>query len=301
MLLPSFFIIDFTKRDHFLDVQIPENAFISFKINPASIHLIESFYKKLFLSSGNNSFCLLIELNSEIKKVDEQFATIIELLVSFSFHSKYVKTSQGNPFFLFEIDLPDADNYISTIRKAFNDQGYKDIEVIKVYNKSTPASKDEARSVYFSVNENMDSLCSEYTNSIKQLTSGSPLFFFMNDSRSFPELLDRIEKTETMIHESMPQTYSLLKENALLKVKQHELILEMELLQEQLNSLSNYRLHHSADSMYKRQITELLNFYKNEYEILPIWYKRFGHIVKVLTGKRTFRSLFDKKASKYRK
>ncbi len=301
MLLPSFFIIDLTKHDHFPNVQMPENAFISFKIDPASFHLIDSFYKKLFLSSPKNSFCLLIELNSEIKKRDEQFDTIAELLVSFSFHSKYLKTGQGNPFFLFETDLPDADNYISTIRKVFKEHGYKDIEAIKVYNKSTPASKDENRNVYFRVNGNIDSLSSEYSNSIKQLTSDSTLFFFMNDSQSLPELLDRIEKTETIIHESMPQAYGLLKENMFLKAKQRELILERELLQEQLDSLSSYQLHQSSDSRYKRQITELLNFYKNEYEILPIWYKRFGHIIKVLTGKRTFRSLFDKKTPKYRK
>jgi hypothetical protein len=32
--------------------------------------------------------------------------------------------------------------------------------------------------------------------------------------------------------------------------------------------------------------------------VLPLWYKRFGHIIKVLTGKRSFKSLFDDKAKK---
>jgi hypothetical protein len=37
---------------------------------------------------------------------------------------------------------------------------------------------------------------------------------------------------------------------------------------------------------------DILAWYKKEYEILPLWYKKFGHIIKVLTGKRTFKSLF---------
>ena len=36
----------------------------------------------------------------------------------------------------------------------------------------------------------------------------------------------------------------------------------------------------------------ILEWYKKEYELLPMWYKKFGQIIKVLTGKRTFKSLF---------
>ena len=45
----------------------------------------------------------------------------------------------------------------------------------------------------------------------------------------------------------------------------------------------------------KKRADELLAWYHKEYEALPLWYKRFGHIVKVFTGKRTFKSLFNKR------
>jgi hypothetical protein len=48
------------------------------------------------------------------------------------------------------------------------------------------------------------------------------------------------------------------------------------------------------------EVDYILRFYKYEYEILPLWYKRFGHIIKVLQGKRSFRSLYDKKVKKYK-
>jgi hypothetical protein len=45
---------------------------------------------------------------------------------------------------------------------------------------------------------------------------------------------------------------------------------------------------------------DLRQWYHNEYEVLPLWFKRLGHIIKVLMGKRSFRSLFDENAKKHK-
>jgi len=44
---------------------------------------------------------------------------------------------------------------------------------------------------------------------------------------------------------------------------------------------------------YKDDYDILFKWYQNEYEVLPLWYKRVGHILKVMTGRRTLRSLFS--------
>ena len=44
---------------------------------------------------------------------------------------------------------------------------------------------------------------------------------------------------------------------------------------------------------YKDDYDLLFNWYHKEYEVLPLWYKRFGHIIKAFMGKRTFRSLWS--------
>ena len=36
----------------------------------------------------------------------------------------------------------------------------------------------------------------------------------------------------------------------------------------------------------------ILDWYVKEYEALPIWYKRFGHVIKVMLGKRSIKSLY---------
>jgi hypothetical protein len=51
---------------------------------------------------------------------------------------------------------------------------------------------------------------------------------------------------------------------------------------------------------YKDDYENLFKWYHNEYEILPLWYKRIGHIIKVIMGKRSFRSLFSDDVKKYK-
>ena len=42
-----------------------------------------------------------------------------------------------------------------------------------------------------------------------------------------------------------------------------------------------------------------MKWYHNEYEILPLWYKRFGHIIKVITRQKKIPSLFSDQVKKY--
>jgi len=51
------------------------------------------------------------------------------------------------------------------------------------------------------------------------------------------------------------------------------------------------QLYARLESEHKRAST-ISEWYKKEYEVLPMWYKRFGHLIKVFKGERTFKSLF---------
>jgi len=53
-------------------------------------------------------------------------------------------------------------------------------------------------------------------------------------------------------------------------------------------------------SIQKEERAKGLKYYYYEYEILPKWYKQFGHIIKVIMGKRTFKSLFSDNVKKYK-
>ena len=55
-----------------------------------------------------------------------------------------------------------------------------------------------------------------------------------------------------------------------------------------------------SKKVQEQEYYEVLNWYKNEYEILPLWYKQLGHIIKVIMGKRNFRSLLNDNVKKYK-
>jgi hypothetical protein len=55
-----------------------------------------------------------------------------------------------------------------------------------------------------------------------------------------------------------------------------------------------------SKKVQEKEYYEVLDWYHKEYEALPLWYKQFGHIIKVIIGKRRFRSLFDDNVKKYK-
>jgi hypothetical protein len=91
----------------------------------------------------------------------------------------------------------------------------------------------------------------------------------------------------------------LLHDNPHVKV----LLTEKYQLQKKLDTLKNEhrvlqeRKHNAETTIgiirnkYKDDYDTLFNWYQQEYEALPLWYKRFGQLIKVLTGKRTAKSL----------
>ncbi len=54
---------------------------------------------------------------------------------------------------------------------------------------------------------------------------------------------------------------------------------------------SNKELEKEMEFLKSNRDT-IRDWYEKEYEVLPLWYKRFGHVLKVMTGKRSFKSLY---------
>ena len=98
---------------------------------------------------------------------------------------------------------------------------------------------------------------------------------------------------------------ALLQENPLAY-----LLFEMVALQNNQNwSLHQSELWQNRASLYlsfialgkkvgEQEYYDIKNWYHTEYEVLPLWFKRLGHIVKVVIGKRSFKSLFADKIKK---
>lgn len=302
MILRSFIILDVSKYDDLPDVDIPEGAYIGYKITSTSMSAIDKFYKKVFLSPRTYRFCLLIDLDNDLCEVSTEPDSVLDFLVSFTFHSNYLKTNHDNPVVLVEIGRITSDMYIPVIRQAFKSHGYDDIQAMIIGDDDGSLFEHYHENIRFDLNKNFECLPSKYLSAIKKVSSAQSFFsFFLEYPGDIPMFLNIIKETEIVIRKDLPQIYSLLTENGSLNIEENKLMSKLELLQEEINSLNNYHLNYNLTiTRYKSQVAELMKFYKNEYEILPTWYKRLGHIVKVLMGKRTFRSLFDHNVNKYK-
>jgi len=75
---------------------------------------------------------------------------------------------------------------------------------------------------------------------------------------------------------------------------------EAEMIRWENRSLLYRHFLQLSKQVQEQEYYEVINWYNHEYEILPLWYKQFGHIIKVLMGKRSFRSLFSDNVKKYK-
>ncbi|QHL85950.1 hypothetical protein GU926_00220 [Nibribacter ruber] len=102
-------------------------------------------------------------------------------------------------------------------------------------------------------------------------------------------------KTEIEFGKAEEVTYTLMMQNLTLQKKVKKLEELYVASTKELNNQKEYlTIYHS-----KSESLGINEFYFHEYEVLPLWYKRLGHIIKVMTGRRTFQSLYDKNAKKY--
>lgn len=115
------------------------------------------------------------------------------------------------------------------------------------------------------------------------------IFIEGHDLRQTIALEEALHRHCTALLQDNPPLQALLTEKNQLQKKLDTLKSKHRVLQE--------RMHNAETtigiirSKYKDDYDTLFSWYQQEYEALPLWYKRFGQLIKVLTGKRTAKSL----------
>lgn len=142
-----------------------------------------------------------------------------------------------------------------------------------------------------------EALAAGYGQLLRQEQEGSqPIFFYASSLEILESALLCLREAEEAFRQEEPRLYSLMTVNGRLEK-------QMGILRAKLDSTEAELSHHRqyVEVLRSNHATkELQDYYTHEYEILPLWYKRLGHILKVLTGKRTFRSLFRDGVKKYK-
>lgn len=232
---------------------------------------------------------LTILLSGEYFKIGEQCGARIAKIVGLFFMPAYGLINY-QPLLFVQNETPALTNFLERLIDKCKKQGFRNIVVKKI---DSQGSNESNEFVYlldaltdFDLNAEIRKWINENIKGRNppQITLMIPADAKESINNVFTSE-DKVKKTEDY---SIAAT--LYRKQQLIDDLNHELYLKA------INE-KNVRFYLSIQ---KEERAKGLKYYYYEYEILPKWYKQFGHIIKVIMGKRTFRSLFSDNVKKYK-
>lgn len=187
-----------------------------------------------------------------------------------------------------------ASFFMDSLEKACLDQGYKQLYTIRLVPIIGEAKVGSAPIAYEVSQDDLNYtvLIDNWINNCLKDHNQWPITLLISENQKHDLLESILQKQKTFMNEKhfavANVLYELIKKN-----EEYKFQLYLKSINEQ-NNLTFLEFQ-------KQDLAKILDFYKYEYEILPLWYKRFGHVIKVLIGKRTFKSLFSDNVKKYNK
>jgi len=296
MVFPTFFLLaekDFEKKIH-----LPANCYFAYWVDLTKETEINDIYKKIYSSQQNSPFCLYIYSTNNQLPNDE----LIDYLISITFHYNYFKIGIETPFFIFNVMHEEKEKIISFFIEKCKAQGYNNIHYVHIplINDSN-ANYSKTSYAYFKGSIDNDFPFYYLERLITRSEYTQPLIISVNSDIDISTILSKIEETENKLQMQDPHLYNSLKKIMELQFINNNLADQISIMQTRIESIENYASSaNPPESVYRTKIKDILKFYETEYETLPLWYKRFGHILKVIMGKRTLKSLFKDNVKKYK-
>lgn len=254
----------------------------------------------------SHPFCLALEepLDATVEIKESLSLAYISSLLA---HPAYYKNK--NEFIV--VSLGKIESQDLTLTKTFhelfeglNGQGFEQFELLDM-SRSNDFFEFEMPFVVFDnkVQTNFEGFRPWFLQHL--IASDHPLHILVTN----PESIQQVRMWTTRVERELTSEESLLAD-ALVRLfaKSNRLQIsgrEKRLIQNDLQSKNDYmdfllRKSDGDENIQLGDLMKLKKYYHYEYEILPLWYKRFGHIIKVIMGKRSLRSLFNDRVKKYK-
>ncbi len=284
-MINSFFFISDTFFEPDKNLLGEDNIYFSFLVNPSIKESLDNLYNfteriKLF------EFALTLDIHEA--PTEES----IKFIMSFLFLPCYLRIEQQPLINLSGTSQELLVKTSSALTAYLSSQGFNNV-IINRFTRSADQSETNSCRLFISSSE----LLKNYRQVLQSdQFYNNPVFFYAHSTDVFVESVSALQQIEREFKESYPKLYTLINNNRMLEKEVGRLRRKMVYTEDELNHQKQYndilRSEHSTK--------ELQKYYDQEYEILPKWYKRIGHILKVITGKRTFRSLFRDDVKKYK-
>ena len=285
ILINTCLIVNIETLTSSFEITLPSNCSICFYIDDPNEDFIQAFRKYLYTKEVNFPFFIGV---GSANYLSEEI--ILEYILPVTFHYKYVQQSFETPLIALSKDY--TIQSAKLISDIFMKQGYEGIKIIN-FPQAALIKNDRNTG---------DSINIIYDNYFNSVNFSNPLLFIAVDSiESITGTMDKLEKAEEQSLKKYPQVAGLLKQLQECTFENKRISFETGKLKKKLDSIQIYNsIYSEPETLNRKRISDIVKFYKNEYEVLPLWYKRFGHVLKVITGKRTFRSLFNDNVKKYK-
>lgn len=194
------------------------------------------------------------------------------------------------PVLFIENRTQSLNNFLKRLSEECKKQGISDILIKELVTVNTGVNNSF---IYLVNNDDDFNLCGELKKWISETIKGNnPPELNLLVPEQKKEYINNLLESESKLTET--EEYKIAdnfyQKQLLIKEAEHQLHLKA------VNE-KNIRFYLSIQ---KEERAKGLKWYYYEYEILPNWYKRFGHIIKVIMGKRSFRSLFNDNIKKYK-
>jgi len=247
-------------------------------------------YKDLQRLPVENPFAILFSgKNSLAQKVNDSY---IENIISLFFQPSYFLANDKPVVFLSNKAALNA-GFIEKLSEKCRNQGLS-VSLLQTKNgKNIDKPGDQFAYEVTSSDINYDAIIENWLSEYVEDKDPPEIhFLFGKNEPGLTGILDEIQKKEMKLHGTERYKFASLAYKKQKLIEKYKKELDVKVLAEKSTQLYL--------SMQKKQTADNVEWYHHEYEILPTWYKRLGHIVKVLMGRRTFRSLFSDKAKKYK-
>lgn len=270
---------------HGTDIPVMDNIYLALMVNPDDTDQLTTLYP--FIETNQElSVSLVLRIRQEI------LPQTASLITSFLFLPSYTYINQ-KPVIHFLIDSPDvAFNADEVLVSYLESQGINEVLTTKIF-----PGKEVILSGGYKLFEPREGLIEHYREVLEDTDqSERPVFVKVNSDSDIRPVLLSLQEVEEDFKRRLPAMYTLLHRNRARENEIDRIKRKLALTEAELNNQKQYVETLKAGHATK----ELQEYYDNEYESLPVWYKRFGHAIKVIMGKRTFRSLFNDNVKKYK-
>jgi hypothetical protein len=254
--------------------------------NPIALYAnagnLEDTYRMMNTLQPAFKFFLFFEDNTAI---DEKIAADI---IAFFFLPGYYRKQDRPKVLVSNQTESQYLHFTATLAANALLQGFESMDIQQIANNHTTQ-------IYF------DNESSKFREAYAQLlngadNNGSELFIKVRKLGEIENINLIVKEEEEKFAERDPALFASKKQiNQLEEEKNRADMLIHSMEQELANHQS-----HAALLRSNSHASHLQNYYNNEYEILPGWYKKFGQLIKVLSGKRAFKSVFEKNTKKYK-